>query len=247
MKTAADYGKIRKTLHPEPSRVLSKEYIHWLKSTSREGNTVHWFMIGGFFWHPRELLGIEPHLFSFYDEPDLLKEICRDQTEWLKKLFEYLGNTVQFDFMTFAEDMSYNHGPMLGKKAFDEFIAPWYRELVPLLKKMDMPVFVDSDGDITKAVDWYAELGVEGMSPLERQAGTSLAACIEKHPEMTFMGHFDKLCMKHGEPAMRKEFEYLIPYCQKGKVIISVDHQTPPEVSLENYRTFVRLFKEYAS
>jgi hypothetical protein len=30
---------------------------------------------------------------------------------------------------------------------------------------------------------------------------------------MTFLGHFDKMCMKLGEEAMRKEFERLIPSC----------------------------------
>jgi uroporphyrinogen-III decarboxylase len=53
--------------------------------------------------------------------------------------------------------------------------------------------------------------------------------------------------MKFGEKAMRDEFERIIPSCKKGKVIISVDHQTPPDVSLETYYLFVRLFKEYAS
>ena len=64
---------------------------------------------------------------------------------------------------------------------------------------------------------------------------------------MTFFGHFDKMCMKFGEEAMRKEFERLLPSCIAGKVIPAVDHQTPPDVSIENYRTYVRLLKEYAN
>jgi uroporphyrinogen-III decarboxylase len=148
--------------------------------------------------------------------------------------------------MSFAEDMSYNNGPMLSKESFDEFLAPFYRELIPLLKKMDVPVFIDSDGDITRALDWYAGIGAEGMFPLERQAGVDVARYIEKQPQMIFLGHFDKMCMKFGEEAMRKEFERILPSCEKGKVIPSVDHQTPPDVSIDNYRTYVRLFKEYA-
>jgi hypothetical protein len=46
--------------------------------------------------------------------------------------------------MSFAEDMSYNNGPMLSKEIFDEFLAPFYR-----------------------AVDWYAEAGADGMFPLK--------------------------------------------------------------------------------
>lgn len=149
--------------------------------------------------------------------------------------------------MSFAEDMSYNNGPMLSKETFDEFLAPFYKEVIPILKQMDVPVFIDSDGDITLAVDWYAGVGADGMFPLERQAGVDVSLYIEKQPHMAFLGHFDKMCMKFGEEAMRKEFERLLPSMQKGKVIPSCDHQTPPDVSLENYKIYVRLLKEYTA
>jgi hypothetical protein len=247
MRTAADYKSIKKTLFHDPACYYNKDYIAWLESTRAEGNTIHWFTVEGFFWYPRELFGIESHLFSFYDEPDLQKEMCADYAVCLKRVFEYLGNTFQFDFMSFAEDMSYNNGPMLSKESFDEFLAPYYRDVIPPLKQLGVPVFIDSDGDITRAVDWYAEVGADGMFPLERQAGVDVALYIEKQPGMTFLGHFDKMCMKFGEEAMRREFERIIPACKKGKVIPSVDHQTPPDVSIENYHTYVKLLKEYAA
>jgi uroporphyrinogen-III decarboxylase len=34
---------------------------------------------------------------------------------------------------------------------------------------------------------------------------------------------------------------------RSGGYVPSVDHQTPPEVSLENYKTYVKLFKEYCN
>jgi uroporphyrinogen-III decarboxylase len=59
------------------------------------------------------------------------------------------------------------------------------------------------------------------------------------------MGGYDKLVMSRGEAAMRMEFERLLPVMRTGGYIPSVDHQTPPEVSLENYRVYLRLFREY--
>ena len=32
---------------------------------------------------------------------------------------------------------------------------------------------------------------------------------------------------------------------RNGKVIVSVDHQTPPDVSIDNYREYVKLLFEY--
>ena len=60
------------------------------------------------------------------------------------------------------------------------------------------------------------------------------------------MGGFDKMVMSRGEEAMRAEFERVLPVMRSGGYVNSVDHQTPPEVSLENYRIYVRLLKEYA-
>ena len=45
---------------------------------------------------------------------------------------------------------------------------------------------------------------------------------------------------------MRREFERLLPAMRSGRYVPSVDHQTPPDVSAEQYRTYVRLLREYA-
>jgi uroporphyrinogen-III decarboxylase len=44
---------------------------------------------------------------------------------------------------------------------------------------------------------------------------------------------------------MRAEFERILPVMRSGGYIPSVDHQTPPGVSLDNYRIYIKLFKEY--
>ncbi len=64
-------------------------------------------------------------------------------------------------------------------------------------------------------------------------------------PEFKIIGAYDKMVMSHGEEAMRAEWERLLPVMKKGGFIPSCDHQTPPEVSLENYRIYLRLMKEY--
>jgi hypothetical protein len=81
---------------------------------------------------------------------------------------------------------------------------------------------------------------------LERQAGVDLAFLRHAHPDMKFIGHFDKMTMDKGEDAMRAEFERLLPIAAKGGFLISCDHQTPPGVSYQDYLVYVKLFKEYA-
>ena len=112
-------------------------------------------------------------------------------------------------------------------------------------KLLDEAGIVDTDGDVTKLVPWLQEVGVAGVLPLERQAKVDGMALRRQFPTLRMIGHFDKLTMHRGEAAMRAEFERLEPLMKSGGFIPSVDHQTPPGVSLEAYRLYLRLLEEY--
>ncbi len=210
------------------------------------GEAVFWFTLEGFFWFPRTLLGIENHLYAFYDQPELMKEINQDQVDYSLRLLEQLFRHHKPEFMTFAEDMSYNHGPMLSEALFDEFVFPYYQQLVPFLKEHGVKVFIDSDGDITECVHWFKRAGIEGILPLERQAGVDVNQLRHDHPDFRMLGAFNKLVMHRGEAAVRQEFERLMPAVRTGGVLIACDHQTPPAVSLNDYQLYLELFREYA-
>ena len=107
-----------------------------------------------------------------------------------------------------------------------------------------MPI-VDTDGDVTLLTPWLEAEGVVGVLPLERQAGVDVALLRARYPRLLMMGGFDKMVMSQGEAPMRAEFERLLPVMRSGGFIPSVDHQTPPGVSLENFKIYVRLFREY--
>jgi uroporphyrinogen-III decarboxylase len=141
--------------------------------------------------------------------------------------------------------MSYNNGPMISQRTFEEFVAPYYRELMPRLQERGIPLFMDTDGDVTLLVPWLKALGVQGVLPLERQAGVDGLKLRQQFPDLLMVGHFDKMTMPHGEAAMRAEFERLVPLMRSGGFIPSVDHQTPPGVSLDNYRIYLRLLQEF--
>jgi hypothetical protein len=72
-----------------------------------------------------------------------------------------------------------------------------------------------------------------------------VAQIREQFPDFRMIGGFDKTVMHLGEEAIRKEFERLLPVMRLGGFIPSVDHQTPPAVSLDDYQLYVTLLKEY--
>jgi hypothetical protein len=239
-----DYDALRPHLYQMDEGAF-KTLSSWAESQKR-GEAVIWITLEGFFWWPRTLFGIERHLYAFYDHPDLMHRINEDLAAHHIAILRRLARVCTPTFMTFAEDMSYNHGPMLSEQLFSEFLAPYYRRVTPLLKEMDVTVIVDTDGDVTEMAPWLLSVGVDGVLPLERQAGVDAGTLRKDFPTLRMIGHYDKMVMTRGEDAMREEFERLIPVMRSGGFIPSVDHQTPPGVSLEEYHCYLSLLKEYS-
>ncbi|MBL7077667.1 MAG: hypothetical protein ISS31_09350 [Kiritimatiellae bacterium] len=217
-----------------------------LKADHDSGELAVWFTLDGFYWLPRTLLGDEEVMYAFYDIPEVLHRINEANAEWILKIIDRICEYITPDFMTFAEDMSCNNGPMLSDAHFNEFMKPYYDKVVPKLKERGIKVFVDTDGDVTQCAPWFRDAGIEGMLPMEANAGNDIIQLRKDNPGMLFIGGFNKYTMHLGEAAMRKEFERIVPLAKEGGYIISPDHQTPPEVSLENYNLYLKLFKEYA-
>ncbi len=240
-----DYRRIRPSLFPNHDAAIAG-MTAWAER-QRRGEAVVWCTLEGFFWFPRTLMGFEKLMFAFADQPELLHQINRDLLEFNFSLLDKIFGVCVPTFMTIAEDMSYNHGPMISKRTFDEFVAPYYQQLIPRLLERNILPFIDTDGDVTMLVPWFEQAGISGFLPLERQAGVDGMKLRERFPRLLMVGHFDKMTMNRGEAAMCAEFERLVPLMKTGGFIPSVDHQTPPGVSLGQYQVYLRLLQEYTA
>lgn len=241
----ADYHRVRPTLFPD-HRAAIAGMAPWA-DRQRRGEAVVWATLEGFFWFPRTLMGFQKLMLAFSDQPELLHAINSDLLAFNLRLLDEMFAVCVPTFMTIAEDMSYNHGPMISRRTFETFLGPYYRQLLPRLQERGIPLFMDTDGDVTLLVPWLEELGIQGVLPLERQAGVDALELRRRFPRLRMVGHFDKMCMPRGAAAMRAEFERLRPLMQAGGFIPSVDHQTPPGVSLGQYRTYLELLREYTA
>jgi len=242
----ASYERAKRRLYPV--QPFDQDLIRSIKPLHDRGDIFAWITVEGFFWFPRELLGIERHFTAFYELPELMHAINRDLLEYNKRVMsEYCSITVP-DWMTVAEDMSYNTGCMIGKRHFDEFMRPYYIELVSHARECGISfVFIDTDGNCSEIIPWFhEELGVDGFVPFERNAGMNLNIERARHPRLLVIGGFNKRVMSGADEELIAEFEHALPALKTRGIILGCDHQTPPEVSIEQYRRYVALLSEYA-
>ncbi|MHB9031953.1 MAG: uroporphyrinogen decarboxylase family protein [Anaerolineae bacterium] len=242
----ASYEDLRPHLYyhdPDWDKCLPPEILR----RHERGELTLWFSLSGFFAPSRHLMGVMRQFTAFYDHPDLIKRINEETLAWDLWALEEICKRCAPDFMTIGEDVTYNHGPMLSKAMFDEFMAPYYRVLTPAIRKHDIVTMVDSDGNVNELCLWLHEVGVQGLLPFEVQAGSDISLVRAQLPDFRVIGGFDKMVMTRGPEAVRAEFERLLPEMRRGYFIPSVDHQTPPGVSSEQYREYLALLWEYTA
>lgn len=232
-----DYRQIRKNLYPSMPWVQSA--VAEAASAQDEGSAVIWFTLEGFFWFPRYLMGIEKHLYGFYDQPDLIHNINDELADYHCRIIREFGRVCSPDFMSFAEDLSYNNGPMIGRNLFDEFLLPYYKRVIPELRNLGCLSFLDSDGLLEDIIPWYIDAGFDGCLPCERNAGNHPAEIREHYPEWLMIGGVEKRTLYGPPENMLFELESMFSVARTGGYIPSVDHQTPPGVSLEAFRCYV--------
>lgn len=216
-----------------------------LKSGHDRGDYPIRMNIEGFFWTPRELLGIEGHMFAFYDTPELI----HNMNEYILKVYleklTLVLDILPVDVLYIMEDLSGKTGPMISPDMFDEFIGSYYKRLIPVLKQKGVKhVFVDTDGDFRKLIPNFIDAGVDGFLPMDVNAGMDIVAVRKVYPNLKFIGAFNKLEIANGKEAIDREFERLMPVIKQGGYIPGADHQVAPSTALEDYKYYISKLKE---
>ncbi|MCP4752515.1 MAG: hypothetical protein GY866_16615, partial [Proteobacteria bacterium] len=203
--------------------------------------------IPGVFGTHRHLLGFDKLMLGYYDQPDLLHQISRHWLHLWKSVVARIHRESPVDAVSLWEDMCGKNGPLIGPDMFESFMSPYYRELVEFVKnELNIPIVaVDTDGDLTRIIPKFVEAGVNLLYPFEVQAGMDVLKVRDQWPDQfAIFGGIDKRALALDRAAIRSEVQRVVPkMLEKGGYIPSLDHNVPPDVSLENwlyYRDLVR-------
>ena len=249
IQTVEDWEQLKEHAQKELELYYSDEQIraafYPLKEAHDRGDYSIRLNIEGFFWVARELLGIEEHLYAFYDEPELLHDINAFVLEIYQTKLMKIVDILQPDIIYLMEDLSGKNGPMISGELIDEYMGTYYRQLIPLFKEHGVGnVFVDTDGDFAQVIPNFLKAGVDGFLPMDVNAGMDIVKTRRDFPNLKFIGGFNKLMIAKGPEAIDEEFERILPVIRGGGYIPGSDHQVAPSTSLTNYKYYVKQLHE---
>ena len=241
MKTWQDDVKWR--LDPTtPQRIENLEdSMTAAKAEAAMGKMITQRVIGAYMYL-RSLIGPESLLYAFHDMPNLIHDCMRTWFELADYVTSRHQEYITIDELYFAEDICYNHGPLISPDMMREFLIPYYQQLIANLKSRQIDqqrhlyIQIDTDGFSPPVIPIYQTIGMDVMSPFEVASGCDVVEIAQQFPGLVMTGGIDKRVLAESKDAIDKHLEYILPAMRRrGGYIPTCDHGDPEEVSLENY------------
>ncbi len=228
------------------------EQILQAAAAAKEGLMISQRLIGGYMYL-RSLFGPEQTLYAFYDQPDLVRECMRTWLTLADSVIAFHQQYLTLDELFLAEDICYNHGPLISPEMIRTFLFPYYRELIEGVRQRQIDksrhlfIQIDTDGDARPVIPVYREIGMDAMSPFEVASGCDVVEIGRQYPELRIFGGIDKRVLAAGKEAIDRHIDYILPAMKKrGGYIPTCDHGVPEEVRLEDYMHYRRRCREFS-
>ncbi len=189
---------------------------------------------------PALVRGLENMFLDMCERPDWVHFLARKFTDFYKEDYTRAAETTngRIDLFLLISDLGSQKGPLISKKMFREFIAPYIREMCEHIHSLGAKVLYHSCGSIRPFISELIELGVDILDPIQPSG--------EMMPETLHAEFGGRLCL-HGGIDMQKLLPSGTPeevragarrYCEvlgkEGGYILAPAHLFQPDVPPHN-------------
>jgi uroporphyrinogen decarboxylase len=202
-------------------------------------------LVGGYMYL-RSLIGPMDILYMVHDNPALIHDCMQAWLSLADAVAARHQEHVTIEEVFFAEDICYNHGPLISPDMMREFLLPYYQQLISNIKSRNIDqsrrvfVQVDTDGFCDPVIPVYREAhGLDMMSPFEVASGCDVVRTAREYPDLVMLGGLDKRVLATTKADIDAMVERVVPTMRaRGGYIPTIDHGTPEETPYENYVHF---------
>jgi len=212
------------------------------RAAAGRGEIICQNLIGGYMYL-RSLMGPESLLYVFYDAPELVHDCMQTWLALADTVIAKHQQCVTIDELFMAEDICYNHGPLISPDMMREFLLPYYEQLKANLisRQIDqnrhVHTHIDTDGFADPVIPVYREsVAMDVMSPFEAASDCDVVRTAREYPDLVISGGIDKRVLARSHAEIDEMLERIIPPMRaRGGYIPTSDHGVPEEVTLDNY------------
>ncbi len=240
LKEARDWPEFKRRLQPDPARIPAN--LDKLIADCEASNRPIIFHNASMMGWIRNWMGVENMSYLMYDARDVYADMVMTLADLTCWAMDIVLPKVKADMAFGWEDICGKSGPLVSPAIFDECVAPGYRKIRQRLEHYGVKLLgIDSDGDVSALVGHWLDAGVNFHFPVEvgTWGGDALALRRRYGRELRVFGHFNKLALERGRPAIRAELDRVLPLMRQGGYLPMPDHLITPGVPLDDYRWYL--------
>lgn len=170
----------------------------------------HWWYF--FFERLWSIRSMENALMDFYEYPDAIHALFRKLTDFYKRMLERARAELNIDGIFTSDDLGTQESTFFSIKIFDEFFAPYYKEVIDHAHSLGMDFWLHACGNIESLLPRLIELGVDVIHPIQKYTMDERRVAARFGDKITIWAGFDvQKTIPFGTPdEVRAEVRYLM-------------------------------------
>jgi len=189
-----------------------------------------------------------------------LEEFCGYLTECGESVGEVLeANTLEacswvdglppddpFEMFFIGEDIAFNSGPMFSPAWLERAYFPRLKRVIGRFHERGKKVLFHSDGNLDLIMDGLVGAGIDGLNPIDVNAGMVLGDLHRRYPRLVFFGGIDVArLLPFGTPAEIGDAVEKAIEDTAGRILVGSSTEVGNTVPLENYLAMRDAVLEY--
>lgn len=231
---------------PDDERICSQIY-----ERAEEVDRENFFLIGSHretLWERSyNLVGMDRLMLAFMDQPDEVKEVLRRVMDFQLGIARHYAK-VGIEMAGLGDDLGSQSGLLFGPKILQEFFVPEYKRLFSFYRERGVIIRFHSCGHIEPALDFFMEMGVDVLNPVQATANSLDTIRRKTQGKMALHGGVSTHTIMQG-PVERIVQETRLRLWQLGKnggYFCAPDQGMPfPEKHISAHRETVREYGVY--
>jgi uroporphyrinogen decarboxylase len=202
------------------------------------------------FSQPRDLMGFEDFMVSFYTQPDLverLMEISVDYNTRLAKNAREMGGEI----IVVGDDIANNSGLLINPEQYRSMVLPHFKKLIQNFKSMGFLVIKHTDGNIMAVLEDLIDTGIDCIDPIDPLGHMDIEFIKKTYGNrVCIKGNIDcvrTLVDKTPQDVVRATKDCILKASIGGGHIISSSNSIHSGINSINYRVFLESIKEYGT
>jgi uroporphyrinogen decarboxylase len=197
---------------------------------------------------PALVRGMENALMDHILNPDWMHFLSRKFTDFYKDDYKraFRASGERIDIFLVISDLGSQNGQLISLKMFDEFVAPYLKELTDFIHELGAFVMFHSCGRIFPFIERFIEIGIDILDPIQ-------PVCKEMEPEYLAKKYGGRICFHGGidtqkllpggtvEEIIAEVNRYKKVLSQNGGYICCPSHFFQPDIPVENIMALYNL------